>query len=595
MSDAIDWYSIPSTASRMPSNKKHSSRATDSVELPPLSESRLPTPPTEADATVPPEPEESAVPARPTIVERIFGIDLRALGVFRILLAVYILCDLFQRSLDLRVFYTEDGVFPHQAAIQMAGNVLVYLSPYMYVSTTTGVAFLFLLNALCALGLMVGWRTRLMTFLTWYLTIALHYRNGIVLHSGDVYLRMLLFWGMFVPLGARFSVDGSAAALKAFRQSLPPRITSMGTVCLLIQIGMTYWFTVLLKTSPEWRTEGTAIYYALSIEQYALPIGQWLREIRWALKPLTHITFGLEILGPTLAFSPWATERLRFVIIPVMMAFHVIILNLTLDIGALSYICAFPWLLFLPSSGWDWLTGAWNRLPNIAPKQGVERVRERLIDWRNRRLTRRLEKGMRPPSLRLSLAGRITASAFLVYILIWNIHTTNLGLRKFVPPAYEPVQWFTRLDQNWAMFAPTPMHDDGWFVVPATTRDQKQVDLLQGGKPVSWEKPPVISHMYPNQRWSKYMMNLWGRVHEPYRIYYCQYLEREWNRTHPPEQELLSLQLIYMKKETLPDYAPPKPEKVVLWTRLGRLATDVTAEALTNQIASPPGRPVSGQ
>ncbi len=90
-------------------------------------------------------------------------------------------------------------------------------------------------------------------------------------------------------------------------------------------------------------------------------------------------------------------------------------------------------------------------------------------------------------------------------------------------------------------------------------------------------------------------MNLWGRVHEPYRIYYCQYLEREWNRTHPPEQELLSLQLIYMKKETLPDYAPPKPEKVVLWTRLGRLATDVTAEALTNQIGSPPGRPASGQ
>jgi hypothetical protein len=493
---------------------------------------------------------------------------------FRILMALYILCDLFQRLLDMRMFYTEEGVFPHEAAIKLTGHILVYLSPYMYATTTTGVAFLLFLTALCTIGLLVGWRTRLMTVLTWYLIISLHYRNGIVLHSGDVYLRVLLFWSMFVPLGARFSLDGLAAAMKATRQTVPSRILTMGTAALLLQIGTVYWFTVILKTSPEWRTEGTAIYYALSIEQYALPLGQWLREIRWALKPLTHLTFALEFLGPTLAFSPWATDRLRIVIVPIMMAFHVLVLNLTMDVGALVYICAIPWLLFLPPSAWDGMAAFWNRLPAVAPKRWIEQIRTTVINWRNRQLAARLAKGMRPPTLRLSRAGQIIAALFFTYITLWNLHTTKLPIAKVLPPAYEPVHWFTRLDQNWAMFAPTPMHDDGWFVVPATLRSGKYVDLFQGGKPVSWVKPPVTSHMYPNQRWSKYMMNLWGRPNEPYRTYYCQYLEREWNRTHPPEQEIMSLQLIYMRKETLPNYEPPKPVKVVLWTHVGRLATD---------------------
>jgi hypothetical protein len=498
--------------------------------------------------------------------ERMFGIDLRALGIVRILLAIYLLADLGQRALDMGAFYTEDGVFPHAAAIKHTGHILVYLSPYMYVSTTTGVSILFLITALAGIGMLLGWRTRIMTAIAWYLTISLHYRNGLVLHSGDVYLRLLMFWSLFVPMGARFSLDGLAAARRAHGQPIPTRVTSFGTAALLLQVAFVYWFTAILKNAPEWRGEGTAIYYALSIEQYAVPLGQWLLQVRWLLKPLTHLTFGLEIAAPTLVFSPWLTERFRVAVVPIMMSFHVIALNLTLDIGSLPYICAIPWLLFLPPSTWDALTAFWRRLPNTAPKGAIERVRIALISWRNSLLTVRLKKGMPTPSLRLSLFGQMTAAILIVYMLLWNIHTTDLPFRKILPRAPEPVTWFTRIDQSWGMFAPRPMIDDGWFVIPAVTRDRKQVDLFRNGQPVRWEKPPVTSHMYPNQRWCKYMMNLWGRVNEPYRPYYCQYLEREWNRTHPKEQELLSLQFIYMQKDTLPDYAPAKPVRRLLWT-----------------------------
>ena len=47
------------------------------------------------------------------------------------------------------------------------------------------------------------------------------------------------------------------------------------------------------------------------------------------------------------------------------------------------------------------------------------------------------------------------------------------------------------------------------------------------------------------------------------------------------DQVLKTLQGLAAKRElwTGPNYAPPKPEKMVLWTHLGRLATDPTAEA----------------
>lgn len=32
-------------------------------------------------------------------------------------------------------------------------------------------------------------------------------KNPIILHNGDVYLRMMLFWGIFLPLGHQWSLD----------------------------------------------------------------------------------------------------------------------------------------------------------------------------------------------------------------------------------------------------------------------------------------------------------------------------------------------------------------------------------------------------
>jgi hypothetical protein len=52
-----------------------------------------------------------------------------------------------------------------------------------------------------ATAVALGYYTRLAMFLSWYPVISLHDRNPIILHNGDGVLRLLLFWGMFLPLG----------------------------------------------------------------------------------------------------------------------------------------------------------------------------------------------------------------------------------------------------------------------------------------------------------------------------------------------------------------------------------------------------------
>ncbi len=57
----------------------------------------------------------------------------------------------------------------------------------------------------------------------------------------------------------------------------------------------------------------------------------------------------------------------------------------------------------------------------------------------------------------------------------------------------------TRLDQIWSIFAPGPPRDDGWHVVVGQLKDGSQVNVLQEGQPINWEKLTIKQRyeLYP--------------------------------------------------------------------------------------------------
>ena len=62
----------------------------------------------------------------------------------------------------------------------------------------------------------------------------------------------------------------------------------------MLQLCFVYWFTAAAKLHPVWLSEGTAIYYALSLDQFTKPFGYVLLGFPGLLRQLTHGTVLLE-------------------------------------------------------------------------------------------------------------------------------------------------------------------------------------------------------------------------------------------------------------------------------------------------------------
>ena len=68
---------------------------------------------------------------------------------------------------------------------------------------------LHLVAAGAAMALLLGYRTRLATLISFVLLVSLHNRAPLMLQGGDNLLLLMVFWSIFLPLGARFSMDAA--------------------------------------------------------------------------------------------------------------------------------------------------------------------------------------------------------------------------------------------------------------------------------------------------------------------------------------------------------------------------------------------------
>lgn len=282
-------------------------------------------------------------------LEELFGFDLRSLALFRIGLALIVIADLIIRSGDLRAHYTDVGVLPREV---LSEQILKpwYWSVHLLSGQPLVQAMLFLFAGLAALAMLVGYRTRYATIISWVLLISLHNRNPALIFAADDVLRALLFWAMFLPLGACYSID---SALNSSPHKLPKRILSAATLGLTLQQCYIYIFSAAFKhKSPVWWPEGTAVYYALSYDQYVTHLGQFLLNFPLLLFFSTFITFALEWVGTLFLFVPFRTTFFRTCTIVTFILLHAGF-GLTLNLGIFPFLSIFSWLVFIPSDIWD--------------------------------------------------------------------------------------------------------------------------------------------------------------------------------------------------------------------------------------------------
>ncbi|MFZ4462195.1 MAG: HTTM domain-containing protein [Patescibacteria group bacterium] len=480
------------------------------------------------------------------VIRKIFSLDLRALAIMRIAIGFVLIFDLLVRATDLLAFYTDYGVLPREAVI-MNIRQIHFLSLHLISGELNFQIVLFLIALWCNIQVLIGNRTRMYTFLAWLLLLSIQNRNTLIGQAGDDVLRLALMWGIFLPWNARYAID--ALRIQNRKSNDYFGVSTIGLTLLIFSL---YFFSACMKTAPEWTKDFTAVYYALSLDQIALPFGKWIYPYPNALKMITASVYYIELFAPFLLFIFWKKEVIRLVFTFVFLLFHIGLAS-TLFIGFFPFIVIAVLLGFLSSPVMDTLDSLLRTLRKRFSKLEFFKVKVS-------------KEGVNVSRLRYAKIQTIFLITLVVYQLAWNFKSASWISSQYIP--LQSLAYNLRIDQSWGMFAPGVFKEDGWFLFEGVTDDGRVIDISRDGQQMRYGKPQHISSMFKNDRWRKYTENLLMKRNHELRFYYTAYLHDRWMLKHP-EISLSAIRIIYMKELSLPDYqiAEPKREVLVEWKR----------------------------
>jgi hypothetical protein len=216
-----------------------------------------------------------------------------------------------------------------------------------------------------SLLLMLGVFSRVSCAALWYLQLSVAHRNSLIASDADAVFGILLFIGMFLPLGRRWSVDAwIARRLALWWPTLfareHRRLPSIWSARLLqLQIALIYGMTAYAKLQEDVWLEGRAIRGFLAMPTYAT----WpMWHDHWPfMKPLTWGMLAFECAFPLLIwFRP-----LRPWLLLAGIAFHVGI-DVLMQIPLFSATMIFAYIMFVPDESAErWMNAFEQRIRSL--------------------------------------------------------------------------------------------------------------------------------------------------------------------------------------------------------------------------------------
>ena len=190
-------------------------------------------------------------------------------------------------------------------------------------------------EAASCLGL--GLRTRIAAAVTFFLQIATVQRNLISFNGEHGILAFVLVALAFAPAPQRWSIDHLL-----FKKPLPSTTESWAARFLQFNVCLMYFFTTAGKLLGAWKLGSGEIWYQISLSDwFRFPDVEWFRA-PWVCWLAVHSSLFLE---GTFALLVWT--RLRFPLVLIMIAFHVLVAILFsngvlfFNIAAIVALCGF--------------------------------------------------------------------------------------------------------------------------------------------------------------------------------------------------------------------------------------------------------------
>lgn len=435
----------------------------------------------------PPRRARLASRLRATLRHRL-GIDPRALAAFRVSLGVVLLADLALRARNLVAFYTDVGVLP-RSTLADAYPLGARLSLHAVSGDAWVVGTLFLLAAVAAVALALGYRTRVAAAVSLVLLASLQARNPFVLNAGDTLLLYLLGAGLLCPLDDRWSVDAvrrrGVGPADSRSVGATDRVAGPASALLLTLVVVVYVSNAVEKLRGTAWPAGEAVERVFRLTYLHGPLGGLVPEWSPLLSAATYGWLALLVASPLLIA---AAGRLRAALAGTLLAAH-LSMAFALQIGVFSAISATALLPFFPPFVWDRVERA------VTPAAG--RLRRTAVGRFAPAESAPLREPIRAVRRWGAAAVPVVAAGLLVALVAWN--AMALGFVE-TPEAVASVSDPT--EGGWDMFAPNPPSTDALVLATATTADGDRIDALYSDR-VARDRPPSDARAYPTARWRK--------------------------------------------------------------------------------------------
>jgi len=455
----------------------------------------------------------------PTRLQLAFGCNLKALAIYRITVALVLLAELSLRYRFLHAFYSDEGTLPLTLLRPKIDTLYKFVSIHTLSDCMPFQIVLLTIQIIIAIALLVGYKSNVAAFLSWWMYFSLTLRNTWLAFILDRYFHYLLFYAIWLPIGHFWSIE-----CLPLGKTMPKNTTVMNiaTFALKLQI---FWIYIdagvgkLLDEKAGWSYFADPLPALDTYTRHTL-VAQYMYGMLGppGLRLLTPIVVWVEILAAPLCLvgSFMRIEKLQKIAVFAICSLHIGIAFTIRNTALLSFIAMTAWCVYLPP--------------------GTFNEKEMFIEQKN--ITQGKLKALR----QLICVGAFIAGS------IW--------FELFSDDCSQSVDhiWSNLLHNRWNVFVGAEEYVT-WEIAPGKLVDGSVVDVWSKGESISWDMPVTGAPSTSSSRGGRwrsfpYLAELDGEDGEALWGYLCQ----EWNAEHDnSEKKLVRYNFFMLQADVLPN------------------------------------------